>query len=72
MQKKEPFVPNVIGLKAHITKIVFSILLLGILTPAFSQNEEAPSSKITLQLLHAADMEGGIEALENALASHRC
>ncbi len=66
MQKKEPFVPNVIGLKAHITKIVFSILLLGILSPAFSQNEEAPSSKITLQLLHAADMEGGIEALENA------
>ena len=66
MQNKEPFVPNVIGLKAHITKIVFSILLLGILTSAFSQNEEAPSSKITLQLLHAADMEGGIEALENA------
>ena len=64
MQNKEPFVPNVIGLKAHITKIVFSILLLGILTPAFSQNEEALKS--TLQLLHAADMEGGIEALENA------
>ena len=42
MQNKEPFVPNVIGLKAHITKIVFSILLLSILTPAFSQNEEAP------------------------------
>ena len=66
MQNKEPFVPNVIGLKAHTTKIVFSILLLGILTPAFSQNEEAPLSKTTLQLLHAADMEGGIEALENA------
>ncbi len=66
MQNKEPLVPNVIGLKAHITKIVFSILLLGLLTPAFSQNEEAPSSKTTLQLLHAADMEGGIEALENA------
>ena len=66
MHNKEPFVPNVIGLKAHITKIVFSILLLGILTPAFSQNGEAPSSKTTLQLLHAADMEGGIEALENA------
>ena len=42
------------------------ILLLGLLTPAFSQNEETPSSKTTLQLLHAADMEGGIEALENA------
>ena len=66
MQNKEPVVPNVIGLKAQITKIVFSILLLGLLTPAFSQNEGAPSSKITLQLLHAADMEGGIEALENA------
>ena len=66
MQNKEPFVPNVIRLKAHITKIVFSILLLGILTPAFSQNGEVPSSKTTLQLLHAADMEGGIEALENA------
>ena len=62
MQNKEPFVPNVIGLKAHITKIVFSILLLGILTPAFSQNKDG----FTLQLLHAADMEGGIEALENA------
>ena len=66
MQNKEPFVPNVIGLKAEITKIVFLILLFGILTPAFSENEEAPLSKTTLQLLHAADMEGGIEALENA------
>ena len=66
MQNKAPFVLNSVGLKAHITKIVFSILLLGILTPAFSQNEEPPSSKTTLQLLHAADMEGGIEALENA------
>ncbi len=66
MQNKEPVVPNVIGLKAQITKIVFSILLLGLLTPAFSQNGEAPLSKTTLQLLHAADMEGGIEALENA------
>ena len=66
MQNKEPVVPNVIGLKAQITKIVFSILLLSLLTPAFSQNGEPPSSKTTLQLLHAADMEGGIEALENA------
>ncbi len=66
MQNKESFVPNVIGLKAHITKIVFLILLLGILTPAFSQNEDPALSKTTLQLLHAADMEGGIEALENA------
>ena len=66
MQNKEPFVPHVIGLKTHTTKIIFSILLLGILTPAFSQNEESRLSKTTLQLLHAADMEGGIEALENA------
>ncbi len=66
MQNQESFVPNVIGLKVHITKIVFSILLLGILTPAFSQSEEVLLSKTTLQLLHAADMEGGIEALENA------
>ena len=66
MQNKEPFALNVIGLKTHTTKIIFSILLLGILTPAFSQNEESRLSKTTLQLLHAADMEGGIEALENA------
>ncbi len=66
MQNKESFVPSVKGLKAHMTKIVFSILLLGILTPAFSQNEDPALSKTTLQLLHAADMEGGIEALENA------
>ncbi len=66
MQNQELFVPSIIGLKTHITKIVFSILLFGMLTPAFSQNEEASLSKTTLQLLHAADMEGGIEALENA------
>ena len=50
--------------------IMLSILLLGFLTlgstPAFSQNKGVPLSKSTLQLLHAADMEGGIEALENA------
>ena len=66
MQSKERFVPNFIGLKAHTTTIILSILLLGFvtlgITPAFSQNEEG----FTLQLLHAADMEGGIEALENA------
>ena len=67
MQNKEPFIPNVTGpnvirMKAHIAKIVFSILLLGIFTPVFSQNVE----NFRLQLLHAADMEGGIEALENA------
>lgn len=72
MQNKEPFVPNFVGrfLNVHTTTTILSILLLGTLTlgstPAFSQNEEAPISKSTLQLLHAADMEGGIEALENA------
>ena len=62
MQNKELFVPNAIELKTHITRIVFSILLLGLLTPAFSQDEVS----FRMQLLHAADMEGGIEALENA------
>ena len=70
MQNKEPFVPNSVGLKARVTTIVLSILLLGSFTLvgtfAFSQNGEDPLSKTTLQLLHAADMEGGIEALENA------
>ena len=70
MQSKEHLVPNFVGLKAHTTMIILSILLLSPLTlgitPAFSQNEDATLSKTTLQLLHAADMEGGIEALENA------
>ncbi len=70
MNNKECFIPNSVGRKAHITTIILSILLLSPLmlvsTPAFSQNEEAPLPKTTLQLLHAADMEGGIEALENA------
>ena len=70
MQSQEHFVPNIFGLKAHTTLITFSILLLGTLTlgitPAYSQDEGAPISKSTFQLLHAADMEGGIEALENA------
>ena len=39
--------------------IVLLTLILGIFRPAFSQD-------FTLQLLHAADMEGGIEALDNA------
>ena len=45
---------------------VLATLILGAFTPAFSENGvEAPVS-FTLQLLHAADMEGGIEAFENA------
>ena len=66
MQNKDLLVPNVIGQKTYITNIVFLIILLSILTPAFSQSDETSLSKTTLQLLHAADMEGGIEALENA------
>ena len=66
MQNKECLVPNFVGRKAHITAIILSILLISPLTlvstPAFSQNEEG----FMLQLLHAADMEGGVEALENA------
>ena len=66
MQNKDLLVPNVIGLKGYITNIVFLFLLLSILTPAFSQSDETSLFKTTLQLLHAADMEGGVEALENA------
>ena len=43
--------------------IVIFILISGIFKPAFSQDG---AGRFTLQLLHAADMEGGIEALENA------
>ena len=42
------------------------ILLFSILTPTFSQNEPSALPKTTLQLLHTSDMEGGIEALDNA------
>ena len=42
----------------------FSTLLLSIFTPAFAQEETGVS--FTLQLLHAADLEGGVEALQNA------
>ncbi len=41
--------------------IVFSSLIPGY--PAFSQDTPA---RFTLQLLHAADLEGGVEALDNA------
>ena len=43
--------------------IVLLTLILGIFISAFSQDD---SGHFTLQLLHAADMEGDIEALENA------
>ena len=62
MHSKRHFIPTSVF-------ILLSTLILGILTPAFSQNanlhgEETPAS-FTLQLLHAADIEAGIEALEN-------
>ena len=41
--------------------IIFSSLIPGY--PAFSQDTPA---RFTLQLLHAADLEGGVEALDNA------
>ncbi len=57
---------------AILTFVVFSISILVFLNPTFSQDNsielntpETPQN-FTLQLLHAADMEGGIEALENA------
>ena len=68
MPNKESCIPHFVGrcLDAYTTIIIFFIFLSVSLTlgstPAFSQNEES----FTLQLLHAADMEGGIEALENA------
>ena len=64
MQSKKHFVPDVFRLRAHATLIIVSILLISTLTlgitPAYSEEG------FKLQLLHAADMEGGIEALENA------
>ena len=44
---------------------MFSLMFV-LLTPAFSQDGEEADMSFTLQLLHAADMEGGVEALENA------
>ena len=41
--------------------IIFSSLIPGY--PAYSQDTPA---RFTLQLLHAADLEGGVEALDNA------
>ena len=55
--------------KKHVISLfgfsVLTILVFGVLTSASADNmTEAPVS-FTLQLLHAADMEGGIEAFEN-------
>ena len=45
---------------------VLATLILGAITPVFSDNEAETDGSFILQLLHAADMEGGVEALENA------
>ena len=50
--------PKTISLSVFI---IFSALILN--NPAFSQDTPA---RFTLQLLHAADLEGGVEALDNA------
>ena len=56
--------------KKHSVSIsVFSVLatlILGAFAPVFSENAAETPPSFTLQLLHAADMEGDIEALENA------
>ena len=56
--------------KKHSVSIsVFSVLatlILGAFAPVFSENGAETPPNFTLQLLHAADMEGDIEALENA------
>ncbi len=56
--------------KEHFISIfvlsVLGTLLLGAFTPVFSKNGGGTDVSFTLQLLHAADMEGDIEALENA------
>ncbi len=44
---------------------IFS-LMFGVLCSAFSQDGAEAEVSFTLQLLHAADMEGGVAALENA------
>ena len=60
--------------KKHVLSIfVFSVLttsVLGTFTPAFSENGAGTDGGFTLQLLHAADMEGDIEALGRVV--HRC
>ena len=56
--------------KEHFISIfVFSViatLILGVFAPVFSENGAKTNVSLTLQLLHAADMEGDIEALDNA------
>ena len=52
-----------------ITILVFSVLAIlisGAFAPVMSDNGAETEVSFTLQLLHAADMEGDIEALENA------
>ena len=58
MKEKRHFIPI-------ICFSVLAILISGTFTPAFSDDGAEPSVSFTLQLLHTADMEGDIEALEN-------
>ncbi len=57
------------GQKRIISILIFSmmiILISGNLTLSFSKNSTEIPVSFTLQLLHSADMEGDLEALENA------
>ena len=57
------------GHKRIISILIFSMMIIficGNLTLSFSKNSTEIPVSFTLQLLHAADMEGGIEAFENA------
>ncbi|RKU05610.1 hypothetical protein C6502_22025 [Candidatus Poribacteria bacterium] len=58
MYRKEHFI-SIIGFS------VLATLILGSITLVFSDNGAETDVSFTLQLLHAADMEGDIEALEN-------
>ena len=59
MKEKRHFIPI-------ICFSVLATLSLGTFTPTFSEDGAEPSISFTLQLLHTADMEGDVEALENA------
>ncbi len=58
MYKKKHFI-SIFGFS------VLTILVFGVLTSTFADNMTEVPVDFTLQLLHAADMEGGIEAFEN-------
>ena len=51
---------------ALVVLSALTALTLGWVTPVFSENGAETNVSFTLQLLHAADMEGDVEALDNA------